>query len=1603
MRRLSPDVAGSRFTVRACRPHRGALLASIVAIIAAGWNTAAADIVRHSMRVDAGAVTLDTDGGATSVRMHAAPRTWDADRPELPYVTVTLLVPRNSKVVALRARTGAERLVGAGLRLANAAPLVAEDGTRKNPGPERTRAAVAAVMPHGAAGASYPAVRAEIAGDGALHGYRMVNLRVHPVRWEVDGGRIWVAERVDLELELAPDSNLPIERERWRPQLEASARDILERLIANREALDGYDRRIGAWVERPPGFQPTDAPSLEGSDVDYVIITTDALAPSYQVLADWKTRRGIPAVVRTVEWIQANYRRGSDLQETIRTFIQDAYSKWGVQYVVLGGDTDLLPARYGYSEFGPVTERRIPTDLYFGCLDGNWNLDGDGLFGEAAVSMGPAGDSPDLYAEVYVGRIPFSTTSKIATYITKLIAYENPVQTAYQNNVLLLGEVLFPVDWTTGQQVALDGASICQELADLSPGCVSLKKLYENNTPYAGSQLLTRSATLTEMDAGPGLVNHVGHGYRYNMSCGDLSLQNSHALALQNINRRFVLYMLNCTATAFDFPCLGEAYLESAGGAVAVLGSTRAAYALPARPYNVNFFSALYQKGFANIGVAQAESRLPMTGNTLYDTADHYTHFLYNLLGDPEMQVHSCTLGTTTVNHPNSIVVGLTNVNLQVNVGGSPAPGVRVCLQKGVEEYEIGFTNGSGNVTLPILAETTGSMTVTASGANMTTYLGSITVNTAVGAYVATTAVTIDDDNSGSSSGNSDGVLDAGETLELAVTFRNSGGGSAASPNGKLRIPSPWVTVLDSTYSLSTLGAGASTSSSNQVYFSVSAGAPDATVLPLTFVTTSGANTWTDVVLRTVHAPHMELTRLDVDDFSPGGNGDGIIQAGETFDLVTYFKNYGTGAADGLAATLTTMDPDVVLTNGSITLGRANPLQQVTGATRFRLRENVLAENTMTVTLSDGHGRNTVVPITLREPAPPATPVLDASTGATVVIATWTPNLEVDLAGYHLYRATSAGGPWTRTTIDRTVRIAAFRDVGLQTSTRYYYYATAVDYSGNESAASSTASISTNPNQLTGWPIELASSSSCPPAVGDITGNGSKEIVAGNSHLYVWTASGNELRDDDADPQTWGVFATEVNTITGAAALGEVDRTVPGFEVFVASWDDTNKVFVFRGDGSIQSGWPQNPDPASAQKGYWANVTAVDVDGDARAELFAAAKNGNLYAWRWNGTPLVGSNAAFKTGLGTYSRSAPSIANVDADPAREIIYGAPNGTLYIWKPDGTNYGAFPMTPGTECLSNTAVGDVNDDGRMDVVMITEGGAVNVYDTKTGAQLAGFPQAVIVDSEPKTPSPALADFEFDGKLEIVAAVNYLGQCTIRIYDWQGNVRPGWPKVIGSTSESSPIVADFSGDGVPDVLFGGEGGLLYGWDKNGIEIPGFPLSVGDFIRSVPFADDVDGDGDIDLVLSGWDKNVYIWDFQVPYVKLAAQWPTLSHDAQRSGYYDHHIVNPTDTEPGPERSPAAPPARPYLAQNLPNPFNPTTSIAYGVAGTAAADVALDVYDVRGRHVRALVRATQAPGTYRAIWDGRDHRGQLGKSGVYFVRLRIETEVFTRKMLLLK
>lgn len=111
----------------------------------------------------------------------------------------------------------------------------------------------------------------------------------------------------------------------------------------------------------------------------------------------------------------------------------------------------------------------------------------------------------------------------------------------------------------------------------------------------------------------------------------------------------------------------------------------------------------------------------------------------------------------------------------------------------------------------------------------------------------------------------------------------------------------------------------------------------------------------------------------------------------------------------------------------------------------------------------------------------------------------------------------------------------------------------------------------------------------------------------------------------------------------------------------------------------------------------------------------------------------------------------------------------------------------------------------------------------------------------------------------------------------------------------------------------------------------------------------------------------------------------------------------DPVDVAEG-QQGEGAPPPAPSFQPNFPNPFNPETTIRYGIPQGARAErgARLEIYDVRGVRVRQLpVNAT--PGWHEVRWNGKDDTGQTQPSGQYFVRLLTGTEQATWKITMVK
>jgi len=88
-------------------------------------------------------------------------------------------------------------------------------------------------------------------------------------------------------------------------------------------------------------------------------------------------------------------------------------------------------------------------------------------------------------------------------------------------------------------------------------------------------------------------------------------------------------------------------------------------------------------------------------------------------------------------------------------------------------------------------------------------------------------------------------------------------------------------------------------------------------------------------------------------------------------------------------------------------------------------------------------------------------------------------------------------------------------------------------------------------------------------------------------------------------------------------------------------------------------------------------------------------------------------------------------------------------------------------------------------------------------------------------------------------------------------------------------------------------------------------------------------------------------------------------------------------------------------LKANYPNPFNPSTTIAFDMA--ASGNTTIDIFNVRGQKVKTVANGFFNAGTHRVLWNGDDHNGNSVGSGVYFYRMTTESYTKTQKMLLMK
>ena len=1349
-------------------------------------------------------------------------------------------------------------------------------------------------------------------------------------------------------------------------------------------------RSVPRGVEAAP-FLPTLTPSLSGSAVEVVIVVADSLAAAFQPLADFHTRTGHPTVVRTLATVRADDPRSNDLAQALRSFLTRARTLWGTEWVILAGDHESIPLRIVQVSFSETEE--IATDAYYADLDGSWDANGNGIFGEVA-------DSLDMEPDLLVGRIPVDNATEAAQQVAKLLRYRRAPPVAPLSRHFLLAEVLFPRDWTPGQLVQVDGAIQAESIRSHLPSCVIPDRYYENQTRYPGSQLLTKPAALAALSRGYSVIQAIGHGSRSQIAVGNDLITLADLATLSSGDSAALWVASNCASAAVDFDSFAEALLRKPfGGAIAYVGATRDAWPgvseLVAKTVTQRVVPS--QGVGVPLGLAVDAARRALLPSATGETTQRWGYFETILLGDPLLRIWKCAPATLSVTAPASVALGAGGFSVSVQSEGAPVESALVVAVKAGEDYRAVSTDAAGEAWVPFLPASVGPFSLTVSTPNAITFEDSLSVTPASAAHFAFTALADDD----AVHGDGDGRVDAGEAFGFSGSVTNSGAGSSGDLiTIEIEALSGDLVVELATATIAGLapGGGAAIPSSLRVLASAF---PNAMRLGrLRLIARDGSRADTVFAGIGVAAASLLPSASTLTDDAPG-DGDGIPESGETAAWSWRIANEGSGAARGVTLRARTPAAGVTILDSIAAVADLDPGASAPASLSIRFSLSApVAGRLFDLHLLDGRGHTWIVPVSRGAlPAAPAGLRVHGSTDTGIELA-WSAAPAPGLLGYHVHRALDDGSPLGRVTSAPTRAIPRYQDTGLGLLTRYRYAVSAVDSSGNEGALSLPVVASTTPPTVAGWPAEMGQPTSSNVTLGDLDGDGNPELVVGSNYLYAFHADGTEVRDGDANPVSTGIFSTLLHNIASSPAIADLDLDGTP-EIVVASWNDS-LVAVFRANGTLLPGWPKKGGAP-----FWSSPAIGDIDNDGQLEVVVGSNSSRLYAWHADGTEVRDGDANPATDgvlfvpIGSVI-SSPAIADIDGDLTREIIFGTSAGRVYAIHPDGPLPG-WPFVATGLFSSSPAIGDILAAPGLEIAVASSNDSLYVL-TADGARATDWPQPVeLTPGNGRTNSPVLAPLRAslgDLALQVIVAG---GDGSLRAFEPNGSVTPGFASLsMGAATEASPAVADLDGDGAAEILIGAEDRRLYAFHSDGSSVSGFPIEIGAEARSTPAVWDMDGDGAAEIALAGWDRKIHVWRYPGIFSPLSAPWPMWRHDNWHTGLMSFSILTRADPPPAPAPAPA-PPARPWLARNRPNPFNPSTVIGFGVPGPERAEVRLRVFDVAGRLVATLVSRRFDPGYHEVRWDGRSDRGGSLGSGVYLVRAEIGPATLSRKLALIR
>jgi hypothetical protein len=299
-------------------------------------------------------------------------------------------------------------------------------------------------------------------------------------------------------------------------------------------------------------------------------------------------------------------------------------------------------------------------------------------------------------------------------------------------------------------------------------------------------------------------------------------------------------------------------------------------------------------------------------------------------------------------------------------------------------------------------------------------------------------------------------------------------------------------------------------------------------------------------------------------------------------------------------------------------------------------------------------------------------------------------------------------------------------------------------------------------SDLSGWPKVTGAEVNSSPAICDLDGDGSLDVIVGSDDnmVYAWDRNGNLL---PGWPRETG------NNVIPSPAICDLNGD-GSLDVVVGSMD--RKVYAWDRNGNLLPGWPKETG------GEVRSSPAIcDLDGDGSLDVIVGSYDYKVYAWDRSGNLLPG----WPKETGNEVFSSPTICDLDGDGSLDVIVGSWDGKVYAWDRNGNSLSGWPKVTGGPVLSSPAICDLDGDGFLDVIVGSNDDKVYVWD-RNGNLPPGWPKGTGGDV---ISSPAICDLDGDGFLDVV-----IGSRDSKVYAWDrnGNLLPGWPKGAGSWVDSS-----------------------------------------------------------------------------------------------------------------------------------------------------------------------------------------------------------------------